>query len=389
MPLRTILLAGAPPPSAMDESKCTVEHFDEPFRAYINAAERHGTSSSSSSSSSSHHGSSPTSIAPWRLVTLHRKPLHAGFSQTRSFLAQSLYGDHRDDDFFCPSSLTASSSSSSSHDESETSRIEQDEAVLTEFCKQSLAIHHSLSSSSQLDYDDVNATTTTTTSFLDETSFLSSLTTPTVGGQQRPAAPNIPPAAHLSDLEDVPSAKHVISLQPQTITLNIIAGVLSIAQPRSVTTRWGTALLLVEVLLGDDTKSGFAVTFWLARDAATMVGGGGGGGGDGGLLGGLRRQDVILLQNVALHVFRGKVYGQSLRRGQTKVHLLWSKRMDARACYSSRALNAARDDAGVENPQIAKTRLVRDWVIRFVGADPEVRGRNKDDIWDRPPDDTQ
>ncbi|KAH8719807.1 hypothetical protein HC256_000231 [Beauveria bassiana] len=366
----------------MDESKCTVEHFDEPFYAYINAAGRHGTSSSSSS----HHGSSPASIAPWRLVTLHRKPLHAGFSQTRSFLAQSLYGNHQDGDFFCPSSLAASSSSSS-HDESETNRIEQDEAVLTEFCEQSLAIHHSLSSS-QLQYEDANATTTT--SFLDETSFLSSLTTPTVGGQQRPAAPNIAPAAHLSDLEDVPSAKHVISLQPQTITLNIIAGVLSIAQPRSVTTRWGTALLLVEVLLGDDTKSGFAVTFWLARDAAaaTMVGGGGGGG-DGGLLGGLRRQDVVLLQNVALHVFRGKVYGQSLRRGQTKVHLLWSKRMDARACYSSRALNAARDDAGVENPQIAKTRLVRDWVIRFVGADPEVRGRNKDDIWDRPPDDTQ
>ncbi|KAM3463658.1 hypothetical protein MY5147_005554 [Beauveria neobassiana] len=379
MPLRTILLAGAPPPSAMDEPKCTVDHFDEPFYAYINAAETHGTSSSSSS----HHDSSPASIAPWRLVTLHRKPLHAGFSQTRSFLDQSLYGNHQDGDFFCPSSLAASSSLSS-HDESETNRNEQGEAVLTEFCKQSLAIHHSLSSS-QLDYDDANATTTT--SFLDETSFLSSLTTPTVGGQQRPAAPNIPPAAHLSDLEDVPSAKHVISLQPQTITLNIIAGVLSIAQPRSVTTRWGTALLLVEVLLGDDTKSGFAVTFWLARDAAaaTLVGGGG----DGGLLGGLRRQDVVLLQNVALHVFRGKVYGQSLRRGQTKVHLLWSKRMDARACYSSRALNAARDDAGVENPQIAKTRLVRDWVIRFVGADPEVRGRNKDDIWDRPPDDTQ
>ncbi|EJP67287.1 uncharacterized protein BBA_03861 [Beauveria bassiana ARSEF 2860] len=381
MPLRIILLAGAPPPSAMDESKCTVEHFDEPFYAYINAAGRHSTSSSSS-----HHGSSPASIAPWRLVTLHRKPLHAGFSQTRSFLAQSLYGNHQDGDFFCPSSLAASSSSSS-HDESETNRIEQDEAVLTEFCEQSLAIHHSLSSS-QLQYEDANATTTT--SFLDETSFLSSLTTPTVGGQQRPAAPNIAPAAHLSDLEDVPSAKHVISLQPQTITLNIIAGVLSIAQPRSVTTRWGTALLLVEVLLGDDTKSGFAVTFWLARDAAaaTMVGGGGGGG-DGGLLGGLRRQDVVLLQNVALHVSRGKVYGQSLRRGQTKVHLLWSKRMDARACYSSRALNAARNDAGVENPQIAKTRLVRDWVIRFVGADPEVRVRNKDDIWDRPPDDTQ
>ncbi|OAA48879.1 Nucleic acid-binding, OB-fold protein [Beauveria brongniartii RCEF 3172] len=377
MPLRIILLAGAPPPSAVDESKCTVEHFDEPFHAYINAAETHGTSSSS------HHHSSPASIAPWRLVTLHRKPLHTGFSQTHSFLARPFYGDHQDGGFFCPSSLTSSSSSSSSssYGRSEGRRVEQDEAVLSEFCEQSLAIHHSLSSS-QLRCDDAN-TTTTATSFLDETSFLSSLTTPTVGGHQRPPAPNIPPAAHLSDLEDVPSAKHVISLQPQTITLNIIVGILSIAQPRSVTTRWGTTLSLVEVLLGDDTKSGFAVTFWLAREAMMA-------GGKCVLLGGgLRRQDVVLLQNVALHVFRGKVYGQSLRRGQTKVHLLWSKRMDARACYSSRALNAAGDDAAVENPQIAKTRLVRDWVIRFVGADPEVKGRNKDDVWDLPPDDTQ
>ncbi|KAM3453175.1 hypothetical protein MY3296_003938 [Beauveria thailandica] len=386
MPLRIMLLAGAPPPSAVDdESRCTVEHFDEPFSAYINAAETHGTSSSSRH----HSSSSPASIAPWRLVALHQRPLHAGFSQTHSLLGRSFYGDHQDGDFFCPSSLAAASSSSS-HDESETNRMEQDEAVLSEFCEQSLAIHHSLSSS-QIQCEEANATTattttttTTTTSFLDETSFLSSLTTPTAGGHQRPPAPNIPPAAHLSDLEDVPSAKHVISLQPQTVTLNMIVGILSIAQPRSVTTRWGTTLSLVEVLLGDDTKSGFAVTFWLAREAMA-----------GGrecvplLLGGLRRQDVVLLQNVALHVFRGKVYGQSLRRGQTKVHLLWSKRMDARACYSSRVLNAAGDDAGVENPQIAKTRLVRDWVIRFVGADPEVRGRNKDHVWDRPPDDTQ
>ncbi|KAM3498480.1 hypothetical protein MY10362_008201 [Beauveria mimosiformis] len=381
MPLRIMLLAGAPPPSAMDESKCTVEYFDEPFSAYINAAETHGTSSSSHH----HHHSSTASIAPWRLVTLHRKPLHTGFSLTYSFLTRSFHGDHQDGGFFCPSSLT----SSSLYDGSEGLRVEQDEAVLSEFCEQSLAIHRSLSSS-QLQYDDANTTTTTTTtatatSFLDETSFLSSLTTPTAGGHQRPPAPNIPPAAHLSDLEDVPSAKHVISLQPQTITLNMIVGILSIAQPRSVTTRWGTTLSLVEVLLGDDTKSGFAVTFWLAREAMRA------GGGECVLLGGggLRRQDVVLLQNVALHVFRGKVYGQSLRRGQTKVHLLWSKRVDARACYSSRALNAAGDDAGVENPQIAKTRLVRDWVIRFVGADPEVKGRNKDDVWDRPPDDTQ
>ncbi|KAJ4150152.1 hypothetical protein LMH87_010917 [Akanthomyces muscarius] len=361
MPPRVLLLAGAPSPSLLDEEKCTIQNFAEPFREFIKPA---GDDAASSSSS---HRPSPASIAPmWRSLSLHRKPLHTGFSQAHNFLDLSFHGAYKDDGFFCPSSLT------SSHGGDDAARPESDEAAFGEFCEQSLAIHNSLPSS-QLD-DGENTTTT----FLDETSFLSTSTTTTnaAGAPPRPAAPDIPPA-HLSDLEDVPSARQVISLQPQTVTLNIIVGILSIAQPRSVTTRWCQTLSLVEVLLGDDTRSGFAVTFWLSKEAAAS----------GDLLS-LRRQDVILLQNVALHVFRGRVYGQSLRRGQTKVHLLWSKRKDARASYTSKALAAATAD-GADNPQLVKTKVVRDWVIQYVGTDPEVKGQNKHKVWDRPPEDTQ
>ncbi|OAA70249.1 Nucleic acid-binding, OB-fold-like protein [Cordyceps fumosorosea ARSEF 2679] len=356
MPPRIILLAGAPSPSVLDEDKCTVNSFQEPFHAFIDAAETRGDS----------HSSSSASIAPWRSISLHPKPLHTGFSQAHDSLGRLLHGGHQHDDFFCPPSLA------SSCDGGETaSRVDEDD-VLTEFCEQSLAIHNSLPSSPLAEEEEDDTDT-----FLEgETSFLSA-SPPPASGQQRPPAPAAVPPGHLSDLEDVPPARQVASLHPQTVTVNLIAGVLSVAPPRAVTTRWGAALSLVEVLLGDDTRSGFAVTFWLPSDAAGTAGG---------LLLSLRRQDVVLLQNVALHVFRGKVYGQSLRRGRTKVHLLWSRRREARACYSSRALAAA--DAR-ENPQLVKTRLVRDWILQFVGADPAVKGPSHQNVWDRPPRDTQ
>ncbi|KAJ6787905.1 hypothetical protein PWT90_01888 [Aphanocladium album] len=338
-------LCGAPSPSAFDEESFTVEFFDEPFRQFLDSdGHRIGG-----------QDTTPATIAPWRSIALHRQPLHAGFSQANSFLGYSFRNDHQDDDFFCPSSLASSYAGADS----------RMEVVLNEFCEQSLALHNSLPSSQLGDED-------ATTTFLDETSFLSTSTA--ASGPPRPPAPDILPA-HLSDLEDIPSTKQVVSLQPQTITVNIIAGILSIAQPRSVTTRWGRTLSLVEVLLGDETRSGFAVTFWLSSEAA----------GTSDLLS-LCRQDVVLLQNVALHVFRGKVYGQSLRRGQTKMHLLWTKRKDAKASYSSKALSSP---AAQESSQIVKTKLVRDWVIQFVGIDPEVKAVPNQGVWDRPPKDTQ
>lgn len=188
-----------------------------------------------------------------------------------------------------------------------------------------------------------------------------------------PLTPPIP--LHLSDLEDVPSARRILALSPQTVTLNLIVAVISIAQPRTVTTRWGTTLSLVEILVGDDTKSGFGVTFWLSSDQATI-----------GQISKLRRQDVVLMENVALHVFRGKVYGQSLRKNLTRVNLLW--RSEGGGYYQSRDL-AQR--AAAKHPQQEKTRLVKDWVLHFVGRDSGAITRKRASrlSWDQPPDDTQ
>lgn len=99
------------------------------------------------------------------------------------------------------------------------------------------------------------------------------------------------------------------------------------------------------------------------------------------------------MQNVALHVFRGKVYGQSLRKGLTRTTVLYRRRMagdgDEGGYYRRKDLESQA--SGAAHPQLAKTRRVWDWVLRFVGGEErtEGEGKRRKKGWDLPPDDTQ
>ena len=76
---------------------------------------------------------------------------------------------------------------------------------------------------------------------------------------------------------------------------------------------------------------------------------------------GLRVRDVVLVRNVALAAFRGRVYGQSLRRGVTRVDLVWR-------------------GGGVERrgwEGVEKVRRVREWVLGFVGGGGDGGGRER------------
>ncbi|KAF4345695.1 hypothetical protein FBEOM_353 [Fusarium beomiforme] len=330
-----LLFAGAPPASSLTTQSCTITQIDDSFAEFLGLGPREKDPAP------------PVHLAPWRSLPLNRKPLHTGLSQTHNisikFANQS--------EFFTTAEI-------SFKEQSQSFEGGDPESVLSQFYDQSLALHNSLPSS-QL--DSFEETT------FEETSFMTTSST----GQLdvREALPS-----HLSDLEDIPPARRILALNPQTVTLNIIAGIISIAQPRTVTTRWGRKLSLVEILLGDDTKTGFAVTFWLAEENAAAA-----------EISALRRQDVVLMQNVALHVFKDKVYGQSLRRGLTKVSLLW--RRDGSGLYSTRELSKR----GQMHPQLQKAKQVKDWVLKFVGADVGVKTRTRKTqvSWDRPPDDTQ
>jgi hypothetical protein len=184
-----------------------------------------------------------------------------------------------------------------------------------------------------------------------------------------------PVSQHLSDLEDIPSAKYLRSIEPQTMTVNLIVGILSIAPPRTVTTgaRWGKERPcdLVELLVGDETKTGFCITLWLPPEMHVTWKDGAQPSPDRSRsmmrrsLKLLRPRDVILLRNVALGSFQNKVHGQSLRRDVTKVDLLYRKkngRDDIGGSYTVQAVNNA-----VENDsQLMKVRRVRDWLVEFV-----------------------
>ncbi|KAL7924647.1 hypothetical protein ACQKWADRAFT_285544 [Trichoderma austrokoningii] len=356
---RVILFAGAPSQASVNPDSCTLDGFDETFQRFFGPLDsKHQEQQHTDLPPCTESAFQPPTHAVWRSVPLNRRPLHTGLSQNHSILSGSFQGHC---DFFTTADAL-SVDETPSFDGGEDGG-----AILAQFCEESLAAHTLMPSSQMGSFGRENTEDGTTSFVTNDTDDVSlqdptnSLTTP------------IP--LHLSDLEDVPSAARILALSPQTVTLNLIVAVISIAQPRTVTTRWGTTLSLVEILVGDDTKSGFGVTFWLTNDQATT-----------GQISKLRRQDVVLMENVALHVFRGKVYGQSLRKNLTRVNLLW--RSEGGGYYQSRDL---AQPAAAKHPQQEKTRLVKDWVLHFVGRDSGAVTRKRAGrlSWDQPPDDTQ
>lgn len=162
----------------------------------------------------------------------------------------------------------------------------------------------------------------------------------------------------LKDLGDIPSAKYLESIVPQTMTVNLVVGIVAVHPPRRVVTRqWKKELDIIELVVGDETRAGFGVNFWLPvptghPDAKAKAPG------DGlaRSLSTIRPRDIVLLRTVGLSSFQNLVYGQSLRGGMTQVDLL--HRPDA---GPYKATNV--DDL----PQ--KVRKVREWILRFVGTD--------------------
>ncbi|EAQ85085.1 hypothetical protein CHGG_09099 [Chaetomium globosum CBS 148.51] len=300
--------------------------------------------------------------AAWRSLSLDKATIPTGFSQ--QYDRGVYYGPEESAFGSSPEFLaTVSLSFDSDADDGEQN------SILSQFYEHSVVIHEELSSS-QL----ISQSTGQSTSLLsDSTSFLS-------GNGSQPGSTKGPVLFRgsdlIGDLRSIPSAAYLLKIHPQTMTYNLIVGIISISQPRAVKTRWGATKYLVEVLVGDETKAGFAITYWLPYDSV-----------EDSPLGGMRPRDVVLIQNVAFNVFMKKVYGSSLRKDLTRVHLLYRVKLDPQdtgGYYTTSDLSSA----GGAHPQLAKTRRVRDWVLNFVGrgshnrAKPDPRPR-----WDKPPDD--
>ncbi|KFY92668.1 hypothetical protein V500_04095 [Pseudogymnoascus sp. VKM F-4518 (FW-2643)] len=362
-----LVFAGAPMPSSLNwESDTLIESFLPPIIQFAGL--------------SSDEQPSPLPTAShehvrWRSLRAATEPLV--YSQLRVY---SLPGENKGN--AAPPATTDSALSSFGTDQSASSARQADtqpptteftEDIASQFYEDSLAVYENLPSSAipapgpedEILRPEAEAGTTAsnTTSFSASLGFsFNSHSTALSHGGNLP----IPDGGRISDLGYIPNSKYLHSIQPQTMTVNVIVGIISISPPRSIQTRGGSAVEIVELLVGDETRSGFGINCWLPLNAISRPTGG-----HPGLrssLSGLRPQDIILVRNVALSSFRGKVYGQSLRREVTKVDLLFRNRIDREdegGCYSARDLNTTISSD--THPQVGKTIRVREWVLRFVG----------------------
>jgi hypothetical protein len=234
-----------------------------------------------------------------------------------------------------------------------------DIATKQDFLEHSIALLDDLVSSqiAPADVDETSLLNTTTFSFASETSILSSESQISLspGAHGPPVPPNLP----ITDIRQIPAASHILSIAPQTITLNILCAVISISHPRTVTVRRRQSTMeILDLLVGDETRAGFSVSFWLPP--ADSQGSRAGKSENEDLratLQSARAGDVVLIQNVALSVWRKAVYGQSLGRR-------W-----ARNCTRIERIEDGAVHKGNVLPFgfVGKLARVRGWRDEFVG----------------------
>lgn len=310
--------------------------------------------------------------SPWRSISTSRHAqLHTGFTQESPLRKDFLYAPTfaGAEQSFALSSQTSIASSIPANDgTTKPSRSDDDEDAQEEFIEHSIIVHDN-TRSSQLAPDPTmleHSFQTTTTSF-NSSEFLSQ---EEEDEDELPSEilPNPQLPRHITPLRAVPPAKHLQRIVPQTVVISLIAGIISILPARTVRTRRGAQRGLVELLVGDETATGLKVSFWFDQQRGT---------GEEDALGeklrGLRVQDVVLLENVALDTFRDKVFGYSLRKSmqknQTRVELLARSGVDRFAGLA----------------EVGKVGAVKDWVFGLVnpggggGRGEEGEGRGGED----------
>jgi hypothetical protein len=347
-PVKLLFFTGAPSFNTLDWTPSgLLEDFSDPFSRFIGAGSPQYVARNASGLALS--PSRPT----WRSIPLERQHLITGHSQDYGSQGATFFTMSAVGSFVnvlspnTPGGLPQNSSSESA------------EQVLSQFYEESYAKHNDVLSSQLAALSDTGSF-----SRASENSWDTSGSSTGFQPEEVPRIEDIPSSGNLSDLKDIPSASYLNSIQPQTMTVNIVVGIISVQSPRAVRTRRGTGVELIEVLVGDETRSGFGISFWIPGSQAVS-------GDMKDVLTGLRPQDVVLMRNIALNSFRGRVYGQSLRRDLTKVHLLHRTRVDRTdpgGCYSAADLASVGKFELQISKQLEKTANTRQWCLKFVRA---------------------
>ena len=304
----------------------------------------------------------------WRSLPLEKPHLPTGLTQmSREHQQFDHYGYSNDETSFLSAAELSFSSTDPNEYPIERSRFSDSdkEDVSTQYYEHSFALHENIPSSQIVGAESLDDSFTT-----DPEDFSIALSTSSQSHQ--PESHQLTrsklTSCHLTDLKDLPNATYLCSITPQTMTVNLVVGIISVPQPRTIKTRkGGHSIDLVELTVGDDTKSGFGINIWLPssshpaqhqdnNDLRNQTSH-------------LRPQDVILAKTIALSSFRGKVYGQSLRKGMTTLDLLYRNVLDgddARGAFCAADLDQATTTTS--EPHLRKLRDVKEWVMRFVGG---------------------
>jgi len=365
---RLIVLTGAPAPSAL------VWGADELIDSRVSHdgwAAGVGTGSS--------QGSQPFS-AQWRLVEMEKADVDVDQDAVESMP----FNTPPNNTVF----LTTAELTTQSHDEHIGTLASTDSFAVTtqatddlgDFYDQSLVFDENLTTSRLSEFQSQTGLGVSQSSDgNDERDEGSQLPQSNTAAQTRISLPFPILAQHLNNVKDIPTAAYLQSIQPQTMTVNLIVGIMRLPQPRTISVgrRWGREreMQLLEMLVGDDTRAGFEITIWLSD--SKQKGTSGGAKHQSTLesqVQKLRLRDIVLLRNLALRSYRGRVHGESLRRDVTKVELLYRRKIDAAdygGLFSSKHLT---ESAGTE-PVMAKTKRVRQWLMDFVGQDMYTKGQ--------------
>ena len=309
-PTRLIIFTGAPSPASLATEKNLLSDLDPSIAQFL------GLETTASPSPPA-----PSNTYPeWRSL-----PLSTALSQTRA-----RHAPHPSDDFFSIADITFAPDDESPllTGDTQDDRVSQ---LLSQFCQDSLrdaaALHD-----------------TQATSYFSTDSF----TSDDDSAPREPRAP-LGNRGHVSDIAGIPPATEIQLCAPGTVVVNLIAAVVSVSELRLVRTRWGSSAWLVEIQLGDETRTGFGVTLWYGGRGAAE-----------GMVREVWRGDVVLFRGVELRVWRERVYGGSLRGGRTRVDVLY--REVGRGGWYARRDVVGRENEG--NLQLEKVGRVREWVVR-------------------------
>ncbi|KAI4242718.1 MAG: hypothetical protein L6R42_010933, partial [Xanthoria sp. 1 TBL-2021] len=249
--------------------------------------------------------------------------------------------------------------------------VETDDEILSQYYEHSFAVHEEVPSSRVLAADSFQSTSTShasSSSFPSEEDSTNYSLPPTPSQQNNLKTLLSTPITNLST---IPSACYLHSIEPQTMTVNLLLGIIALPPPRTIITRKDARTIsLVELTVGDETEAGFGINIWLPAPFSYLKPG------EVDLraeMEKLRVRDVVLMRNVALTSFRGRVYGQSLRRGMTRVELVYRFQGEERGMLAGMERELDREGGGVV---LEKVRRVRQWVLGFVGGG-DVRRRER------------